>query len=135
MVRNAPSEALPVDTNSPSAKAALSYLAENLNLDSCGQQTKAYIDSILAGNPRGIAAQVATAVYQQNNVAGVPLSPACLAAEVAWKDAVTFGRDPVLPSALASLFRYHLPELSAQVWTRWSSRGAVQDRVWTPRAA
>ena len=101
MVRNAPSEALPLDTNSPSAKAALSYLTENVNLDSCGQQTKAYIDSILAGNPREIAAQVATAVYQQNHVAGVPLSPACLAAEVAWKNAVAVGQDPVLPSALA----------------------------------
>ena len=92
---------LSVDSTHPGTAAALAYINKNTNLDSCGQQTKAYIDSILAGNPRGIAAQVATAVYQQNNVAGVPLSPACLAAEVAWKNAVAVGQDPVLPAALA----------------------------------
>ena len=89
---------LSVDSTHPGTAAALAYINKNLNLDSCGQQTKAYIDSILAGNPREIAAQVATAVYQQNYVAGVPLSPACLAAEVAWKNAVAVGQDPVLPS-------------------------------------
>ena len=101
MVRNAPSTALSLDTNSPSAKAALSYLAENVNLDSCGQQTKVYMNSIQAGNSREVASQAAAAVYQQNYAAGVPLSPACLAAEVAWKNAVAVGQDPVLPAALA----------------------------------
>ena len=102
LVRDSSSSAsLPLDTNSPSAKAALSYLAENMNLDSCGQQTKAYIDSIMVGKSREVAGQAATAVYQQNYAAGVPLSPACLAAEVVWKKAVAKGQDPVLPAALA----------------------------------
>ena len=90
-----------VDSTHPGTAAALAYINKNFNLDSCGQQTKAYIDSIMAGNSREVASQAATAVYQQNYAAGVPLSPACLAAEVAWKDAVTVGRDPILPSALA----------------------------------
>ena len=48
--------------------------------------------SIKAGNSREVAAQVASVVYQQNYAAGVSLSPACLAAEVAWKNAP--GGDP-----------------------------------------
>merc|ERR1711884_417382 len=71
---------LSVDSTHPGTAAALAYINKNLNLDSCGQQTKAYIDSIMAGNSREVASQAATAVYQQNHVRGVPLSAACLAA-------------------------------------------------------
>ena len=92
---------LSVDSTHPGTAAALAYINKNLNLDSCGQQTKAYIDSIMAGNSREVASQAATAVYQQNHVRGVPLSAACLAAEVAWKTAVAGGQDPVLPASLA----------------------------------
>ena len=90
-----------VDSTHPGTAAALAYINKNTNLDSCGQQTKAYMDSIKAGNSREVAAQVASVVYQQNYAAGVSLSPACLAAEVAWKNAVAVGQDPVLPAALA----------------------------------
>merc|ERR1711872_892319 len=80
---------------------ALAFINKNFNLDSCGQQSKAYIDSIMAGNSREVASQAATAVYQQNYARGVPLSAACLAAQVAWKNAVARGQDPVLPASLA----------------------------------
>ena len=90
-----------VDSTHPGTAAALAYINKNTNLDSCGQQSKAYMDSIKAGNSRAVAAQVASVVYQQNYAAGVSLSPACLAAEVAWKKAVAKGQDPVLPAALA----------------------------------
>ena len=49
--------------------------------------------SIQAGNSREVASQAACAVYQQNYVRGVPLSAACLAAEVAWKNAVAGDRE------------------------------------------
>merc|ERR1711973_382856 len=89
------------DSTHPGTAAALAYINKNFNLDSCGQQSKAYIDSIMAGNSREVASQAATAVYQQNYARGVPLSAACLAAEVAWKNAVARGQDPVLPASLA----------------------------------
>ena len=95
------SNGLSTDSTHPGTAAALAYINKNLNLDSCGQQTKAYIDSIMAGNSREVASQAATAVYQQNHMRGVPLSAACLAAEVAWKNAVAGGQDPVLPASLA----------------------------------
>ena len=95
------SNGLSTDSTHPGTAAALAYINKNLNLDSCGQQTKAYIDSIMAGNSREVASQAATAVYQQNYARGVPLSAACLAAEVAWKNAVARGQDPVLPASLA----------------------------------
>lgn len=89
------------DFQSPSAQAALSYLQENVALDTCGEQTKAYIDIVINGGSRQEAAAIATQVYQRNHLARAALSPACLAAEVAWKNAVAAGRDPVLDSALA----------------------------------
>ena len=92
---------LPADSTHPGTAAALAYISKNFNLDSCGQQTKAFIDSVLAGNSRKVASEAAAAVYQQNYAAGVTTSPACQAAEVAWKNAVARGQDPVLPAALA----------------------------------
>ena len=92
---------LPADSTHPGTAAALAYISKNFNLDSCGQQTKAFIDSVLAGNSRQVASEAAAAVYQQNYAAGVTTSPACQAAEIAWKNAVARGQDPVLPAALA----------------------------------
>ena len=89
------------DSTHPGTAAALAYISKNLKLDSCGQQTKVYMNSIKAGNTRELASKAAAAVYQQNYAAGVPASPACLAAEVAWKTAVAGGQDPVLPASLA----------------------------------
>merc|ERR1711963_593594 len=95
IVRNVITEA-----NSPSAKAALSYLSEGAGLDSCGEQTKAYVKVVLSGGSRQEATAVAQRVYQQN-YGRAALSPACVAAEQAWKSAVAAGRDPVLDAALA----------------------------------
>merc|ERR1711988_1378222 len=61
------------DDSTHPGTAALAYINKNFNLDSCGQQSKAYIDSIMAGNSR----------------------------EVACKNAVARGQDPVLPASLA----------------------------------
>merc|ERR1712027_106856 len=89
-----------LDLNSPSARSALSYLAEGAGLDSCGQQTKAYIDVVINGGSRAEAEAIATQIYQRD-YGKVPLSAACVAAENAWKAAVASGADPVLQSALA----------------------------------
>jgi len=89
------------DFQSPSAQAALSYIQENVGLDTCGEQAKEYINVVANGGSREEAAAIATQVYQRNHVGRAALSPACLAAEVAWKNAVAVGRDPVLDSALA----------------------------------
>ena len=90
-----------MDSSHPGTAAALSYISKNFNLDSCGKNAKAYLDAIQAGNSRQVASLAAEAVYRQNYAVGVPASPACLAAEVAWKKAVAGGQDPVLPASLA----------------------------------
>jgi len=89
------------DINSPTSKAALAYLSESLQLDSCGQMTEAFMSSIQAGSSRQAAGEAAAAVYQRNQRTGGPLSPACASAEVAWRKAVAGGQDPVFPAALA----------------------------------
>ena len=89
------------DINSPTTKAALAYLSESLQLDSCGQMTEAFMSSIQAGSSRQAAGEAAAAVYQRNQRTGGPLSPACASAEVAWRKAVAGGQDPVFPAALA----------------------------------
>merc|ERR1711884_504101 len=71
---------LTVDSTHPGTAAALSYISKNFNLDSCGKNAKAYLDSIQAGNSREVASQAAAAVYQQNYAAGVPASPAYMEA-------------------------------------------------------
>jgi len=90
-----------MDSTHPGTSAAMAYINKNFNLDSCGQLTKTFINSVLAGNSRQVASQAAADVYKKNYVAGVPISPACQAAEVAWKAAVAGDQDPVLPAALA----------------------------------
>ena len=94
------SAAAPVTTLDPSARSALSYLAEGAGLDSCGAQSKAYVDVVINGGSRAEAEAIATQVYQRDYGRSVA-SPACLAAETAWKAAVQNGGDPVLEAALA----------------------------------
>ena len=92
---------------SPSAKSALAYL-NTLPTDTCGRQSKRFIEAILSGATPHDANGLATQIYQQdyaNGEAPAPGSP-CALAEVAWKQAVASGQDPVLNSALAFMKAY-----------------------------
>merc|ERR1712034_305881 len=80
-----------LDAKSPSAKAALSYLQGALGLDSCGQQAKVYLETILGGGSPAQANAEATAVYIRNYNAGERAAP---------------GEDPVLAAALAFMRSY-----------------------------
>merc|ERR1711868_281367 len=89
------------EVNSPTTQAVLSYLSDASGLDNCGEITKAYVNIIANGGSRRDAAAIATQVYQQQNLGRQSLSPACQAAETAWRAADASGRDAVLDSALA----------------------------------
>merc|ERR1712029_661727 len=89
------------DVNSPTTQAVLSYLSEGSGLDDCGAITKAYVNIIASGGSRRDAAAIAKQVYQQQNLGRQVLSPACQAAETAWRAADASGRDQVLDAALA----------------------------------
>merc|ERR1712115_422578 len=89
------------DVNSPTTQAVLSYLSEGSGLDDCGAITKAYVNIIASGGSRRDAAAIAKQVYQQQNLGRQALSPACQAAETAWRAADASGRDQVLDAALA----------------------------------
>ena len=91
----------------PSAKAALAFL-NTLPLDTCGKQSKVFIEDILSGGNSQSATAKATAVYMEDYKDGSGPAPnsACLAAEVAWKTAHANGQDPVLNSALAFMKAY-----------------------------
>jgi len=92
---------------SPSAKSALAYL-NSLPLDTCGRQSKAFIEDILSGASPAAATAKATQIYQKDYASGdapAPGSP-CAVAEVAWKQAVAAGQDPVLNSAVAFMKAY-----------------------------
>jgi len=89
----------------PITKALSSYIAESGELDDCGELSKAYIQSILSGSSAAAAAQSASKLYISNyrpsRTRG--LSPACQAAETAYRSAYYAGLDPVLPAARAYL--------------------------------
>merc|ERR1712115_627622 len=89
------------EVNSPTTQAVLSYLSEGSGLDDCGAITKAYVNIIASGGSRRDAAAIAKQVYQQQNLGRQALSPACQAAETAWRAADASGRDQVLDAALA----------------------------------
>ena len=89
------------EVNSPTTQAVLSYLSEGSGLDNCGEITKAYVNIIASGGSRGEAATAARQVYLQQNLGSQALSPACQAAETAWRAADASGRDPVLDASLA----------------------------------
>jgi len=98
----------PLDANSPSARAALSYLQGALGLDSCGRQAKAYLETILAGGSPAQAAAEATGVYIRAFNAGERAAPgsACAASDIAFRQAAAAGQDPVLAAALAFMKSY-----------------------------
>merc|ERR1711868_248706 len=75
------------EVNSPTTQAVLSYLSEGSGLDDCGAITKAYVNIIASGGSRRDAAAIAKQVYQQQNLGRQALSPACQAAETAWRAA------------------------------------------------
>ena len=101
-------QASPLDAKSPSAKAALSYLQGALGLDSCGQQAKIYLETILAGGSSTQANAEATAVYIQNYNAGerAARDSPCAASDVAFRQAAAAGQNPVLAAALAFMKAY-----------------------------
>ena len=98
-----PEKSRAVDAESPSAKAALSYLQNTVGLDSCGKQAKIYIESILSGGSPAQAKAKAKSVYIRNYNAGERYEPgsACEASEIAFRKASQNGQDPVLAAALA----------------------------------
>jgi len=101
------SYANPLDVDSPSAKAALVFL-NTLPLDTCGRISKAFIENILAGGDRDTASAVATNIYIEayNKGERPAYGSPCEAAEVAFKQAVHYGKDPVPAAALAFMKAY-----------------------------
>jgi len=93
--------------DTPAAKAALAYLAEDLS--NCGEQSKAYISTYIDTGDEAAATKAAEAVYRANyNPAdSANLSPACQAAEKAYRASYAAGQSPLLPSALAFIEEYN----------------------------
>merc|ERR1712180_108859 len=88
--------------DTPSAKAALAYLAEDLG--SCSKQSKAYITT----GDEAAATKAAEAVYRANYSPDLSsLSPACQAAEKAYRASYAAGQSPILPAALAFIDAYN----------------------------
>ena len=92
------------DFSSPNAAAALAYMKEITSKDGlCGIPTEIFLENILRGRSREEANAEATQAYLQaynrgeRLVAGSP----CAKADLAWREAVVAGTDPVLDSALA----------------------------------
>ena len=92
------------DFSSPNAAAALAYMKEITSKDGlCGIPTEIFLENILKGRSREEANAEATQAYLQAYNRGerlVPGSP-CAKADLAWREAVVAGTDPVLNSALA----------------------------------
>ena len=92
------------DFSSPNAAAALAYMKEVTGKDGlCGVPTEIFLENILKGRSREEASAEATQAYLQAYNRGerlVPGSP-CAKADLAWREAVVAGTDPVLESALA----------------------------------
>merc|ERR1712180_522761 len=92
--------------DTPSAKAALAYLAEDLG--SCSEQSKAYITTYIDTGDEAAATKAAEAVYRANYSPDLSsLSPACQAAEKAYRASYAAGQSPILPSALAFIEAYN----------------------------
>merc|ERR1712045_433919 len=83
------------------APAALTYISDT-GLDTCGQLTKAYIDVATKGGSIQEAAAAAAQVYRNNYWRGglsrAASSPACRAAEAAFKQSFYAGGNAVLAS-------------------------------------
>ena len=94
----------PTDLSSPSAAAALAYMKEISGKDGlCGIPTEVFLETILAGRSREEANAEATRVYLEayNRGERLPAGGPCEKADIAWRQAVVDGKDPVLESALA----------------------------------
>jgi len=94
----------PTDLSSPSAAAALAYMKEVSGKDGlCGIPTEVFLEKILAGKSREVANAEATKVYLEayNRGERLPAGGPCEKADIAWRQAVVDGKDPVLESALA----------------------------------
>jgi len=93
-----------IDFSSPSAAAALAFMKEITSKDGlCGIPTEIFLENILKGRSREEANAEATQSYLRAYNRGerlVPGSP-CAKADLAWREAVVAGTDPVLESALA----------------------------------
>merc|ERR1711973_301553 len=92
------------DVSSPSAAAALAYLKEVSGKDGlCGIPTEVFLEQILAGKSREVANAEAQRVYLEayNRGERLPAGGPCEKADMAWRQAVVNGKDPVLESALA----------------------------------
>ena len=98
---------LPVQV-SPSMRSSLAYFVNSASLDTCGQQSKVYIEALLAGKGASEAVAEATSQYVKdyNNGERPVAGSACEASDKAWRKAVREREDPVLASALAFIEKY-----------------------------
>jgi len=99
-----PTSLHPGDLSSPSAAAALAYMKQVSGKDGlCGIPSEVFLEQILAGNSREVATAAATKFYREayNRGERLPAGGPCEKAEIAWRQAVVNGKDPVLESAVA----------------------------------
>jgi len=88
---------------SPLGSALTSYIAELGEVEGCGDLVQAYSQSLLSGQTAVSALQAARSIFIRNFQSNSVPSPACLAAEKAFRAAYYAGREPVLPAAQAYL--------------------------------
>jgi len=97
-----------LDAQSPTAKAALDYFDNAVDIDSCGAVAKAYLKIILSGGSMVQASVEAASTYIRNHNDGVrpkPGSP-CENANIAFREALVIGQDPLLSAALTYMNSY-----------------------------
>ena len=94
--------------DSPSLKSAAAFFVDLSGFDTCGRQAKVYMDAILTGKTAAAASAAATKVYREDYARGERLvaGSACEASDLAWRQAVREGTDPMLTSALAFVTAY-----------------------------
>jgi len=83
------------------ASALTAYIDASGELDNCGSMAQAYIQSLQSGAGPEAASRVASQLYLRAVRSYRSLSPACLAAAEAWREAYKAGLAPVLPAARA----------------------------------
>jgi len=97
---------------SPAAAAALAYMKDVFSDDLCGIPAQVYVENILNGKSKEVAAAAASKFYINAYNKGVRLVPgsACETADLAWREAFVAGKDPILESA--KVFITNWPGLS-----------------------
>ena len=97
-----------LNKDSPSLKSAAAFFVDLSGFDTCGRQAKVYMDAILTGKSPADASAAATKVYREDYAKGERLvaGSACEASDLAWRQAVREGTDPMLSSALAFVTAY-----------------------------